>query len=142
MKITARTFLLFFMALSLPAHSQDEPRTDPLEVTSAVVGAVPTSRNTLAVPKDYFQGGEVIYLSVGTSASNPELLPATLAVNWTYEQRGEVMAVYADGEEITTTGTHRTLFQIEKPDGWPRGRYKAEILVDGKSVRTIGFTVQ
>ena len=43
---------------------------------------------------------------------------------------------------ITPTGPATTEFHISKPDGWPVGDYKVEILVNGTSAATKSFKVQ
>jgi uncharacterized protein YfaS (alpha-2-macroglobulin family) len=63
---------------------------------------------------------------------------ATLKARWTY-QDGQV--VNESTQTIAATGDARTEFHISKPDGWPAGKYKLEVLVNGSSAATKDFEV-
>ena len=45
-------------------------------------------------------------------------------------------------ESIAPTGPAVTEFHIAKPDGWPLGKYKVEILLNGQTAQTKDFTVK
>ena len=45
-------------------------------------------------------------------------------------------------ETIAPTGAATTAFHISKPDGWPTGKYKVEISLDGNVVQTREFEVK
>ena len=64
---------------------------------------------------------------------------ATLTARWTY-QDGQV--VDESRQNITPTGGSTvTEFHVSKPDGWPTGGYKVEVLLDGASAGTREFKV-
>lgn len=71
--------------------------------------------------------------TTGTAAA------ATLAAKWTYED-GQV--VNESTQAIAPTGPATTTFTIEKADGWPTGKYKVEIMLDGASAGTREFEVR
>jgi outer membrane usher protein FimD/PapC len=44
-------------------------------------------------------------------------------------------------QTIAPTGDARTEFHMSKPDGWPAGKYKLEVLVNGTTAGTKDFEV-
>ena len=85
---------------------------------------------------DSFKPNDTIYASVvteGTAAT------ATLKARWTY-QDGQV--VNESTQTIAPTGNARTEFHISKPDGWPPGNYKLEVLLNGSSAGTRDIEVE
>jgi len=82
-----------------------------------------------------FSPTETIYASVETMGS---ATAATLAARWTFED-GQL--VDQSSQAIAPTGPAITEFHISKPSGWPSGKYKLEILLDGKSAGTKEFTI-
>ncbi|HEX6107139.1 MAG TPA: hypothetical protein VFZ26_16250 [Gemmatimonadales bacterium] len=89
-----------------------------------------TAATTSFTPRD------TIYVSVATEGSAPS---TTLSARWTYED-GQV--VQADSQTIAPTGPATTEFHIAKPSGWPAGKYKVEVAVDGRPVETRDFEVK
>jgi len=83
-----------------------------------------------------FRRNETIYASVRTTGTAPS---ATLVARWTY-QDGQVVS--EDTRNIAPSGTAVTEFSVSKPDGFPTGNYKVEILLDGRSVGTKDFEVK
>ena len=84
---------------------------------------------------DSFKPTDTIYASIlteGTAAT------ATLKARWTYQ---DGQAVNESTQTIAPTGDSRTEFHISKPDGWPKGTYKVEILLDGTSASSATFRV-
>ena len=47
-----------------------------------------------------------------------------------------------ESKTFNFTGPGVTNFQISKPDGWPVGRYRVEISLDGSVVQTRDFEVR
>jgi ABC-type oligopeptide transport system substrate-binding subunit len=79
---------------------------------------------------DSFKPNDTIYASIvteGTAAT------ATLKARWTY-QEGQV--VNESTQTIAPAGNARTEFHISKPDGWPSGKYKLEVFLNGSSAAT------
>ena len=58
---------------------------------------------------------------------------------WTY---GDGQLVNEQSQQIAPTGPSSSEFHIAKPDGWPAGTYKVEILADGTSVASKNFEVK
>jgi len=84
---------------------------------------------------DSFKPNDTIYASVATEGSAPT---ATLKARWTY-QDGQI--VRESTQTIAPTGDARTEFHVSKPDGWPTGKYKLEVLLNGSSAATKDFEV-
>ena len=85
---------------------------------------------------DSFKPNDTIYASIvteGTAAT------ATLKARWTY-QEGQV--VNESTQTIAPTGDARTEFHISKPDGWPPGKYKLEVFLNGSSAATRDVEVE
>ena len=89
----------------------------------------------VTTPGDTFSPKDTIYASVDTLGAAPA---ATLSARWTYQ---DGQTVHEESQSIAPTGPATTEFHIAKPDGWPKGEYKVEILLDGAPVRTAAFRV-
>lgn len=89
-------------------------------------------------PTESFGKADTIYASVATTGSAPS---ATLTAHWTYAGKSGEKSVKEDSQTIAPTGDAVTEFHISKPDGWPPGDYKVEVLLNGSSVATKTFKV-
>ena len=83
-----------------------------------------------------FKPNDTIYASIVTEST---AATATLKARWTY-QDGQV--VDESTQTIAPTGNARTEFHISKPDGWPTGKYKLEVFLNGSSAATRDFEVE
>ena len=107
-----------------------------VKVTDIDVGRSVTADKTIAEKTDSFRPADTFYVSVKTDGSGPS---ATLTARWTYED-GQV--VDESRQNITPTGSATvTEFHMSKPDGWPAGGYKVEVLLNGISAGTREFKV-
>ena len=87
-------------------------------------------------PKD-----ATIYAAVSTGTSDTAASVAgKLGAKWTHVDSSQV--VHEETKDITFAGDNVTDFQISKPDGWPTGKYKVEISLDGAVVQTREFEVK
>ena len=76
-----------------------------------------------------------------TSTSDPmAIVPSTLGVKWTHLDSNQV--VHEETKQVNLAGAGATDFQISKPDGWPTGRYKVEVSLDGSVVQSREFEVR
>ncbi len=82
-----------------------------------------------------FKPTETIYLSVVTTGSAPS---ATIGARWTYED-GQV--VDSSSQTIAPNGGAATEFHVSKPSGWPRGKYKVEVSLNGAPVESKEFRI-
>lgn len=94
-----------------------------------------TATSTTFAPKD------TIYVSIGTATSDPAATVATkLGAKWSYG--ADNMLVNEESKDLNLTGTGSTNFQVAKPDGWPAGKYKVEVSLNGAVVQTREFEVK
>ncbi|MBO9661732.1 hypothetical protein [Dokdonella sp.] len=113
------------------------PAPAPVAVASVDLGnAVDAEGKKVTAPMTTFAAKDTIYAAVSTTGSAPT---ATLTAKWTY-QDGQL--VNSSDQPLAPNGDAVTTFHIAKPDGWPAGNYKVEILLDGKSVATKDFSVK
>jgi hypothetical protein len=106
-------------------------RVSQVDIGPAVTADKMISGNTAS-----FKPNDTIYASIATAGAAPT---ATLKARWTY-QDGQV--VDESTQTIAPTGDARTEFHISKPDGWPAGKYKLEVFLNGSSAATKDFEVE
>ena len=83
-----------------------------------------------------FKPNDTIYASIATEGAAATV---TLKARWTY-QEGQV--VNESTQTLAPTGDARTEFHISKSDGWPPGKYKLEVFLNGSSAATRDFQVE
>lgn len=108
-----------------------ELRADEIRLGNSIGGD-----NRVTNETDDFRPTETIYASVRTIGSAPS---ANITARWTF-QDGQV--VNEETRTIAPDGSATTEFHIAKPSGWPKGDYKVEFMVDGKSAGTKDFSVK
>jgi hypothetical protein len=106
-----------------------------VRVTDVDLGRSLGADKRIADKTDSFKPTDTIYVSVATDGSAPS---ATLKARWTY---AEGQLVQESSQTIAPTGPAVTEFHVAKPDGWPKGTYKVEVLLNGNSVETESFKV-
>ena len=106
-----------------------------VHVSKIDMGRSLTADKTIDDHTDSFKPTDTIYASIVTEGI---AATATLKARWTY-QDGQVVNEAA--QTIAPTGDARTEFHISKPDGWPTGKYKLEILLNGSSAGVKDFEV-
>lgn len=110
-------------------------------VTSVDLGKAVGADMKVAAPTTSFAPKDTIYASIGTSTSDPAAsVPGKLGVKWTHVDSDQT--VNEDSRDVTLTGMGNTEFHIAKPDGWPKGKYKVEVSLDGNVVQTREFEVK
>jgi hypothetical protein len=85
---------------------------------------------------DDFARNETIYVSVSTDGA---AAGSRLTARWTFED-GQV--VDESSQTLSATGPAITEFHISNPGGFPAGRYRVEIQLDGRTVETEEFTIR
>jgi len=107
-----------------------------VKVTQIDVGRSIAADKTIAERTDSFRPADTFYVSVKTDGSGPSV---NLTARWTY-QDGQV--VNESRQDITPKGGATvTEFHLSKPDGWPAGGYKVEVLLNGASAGAREFKV-
>jgi len=107
-----------------------------VRVSQIDMGRSLTADKTIDDRTDSFKPNDTIYASILTEGAAPT---ATLKARWTYQ---DGQAVDESTQTIAPTGDARTEFHISKPNGWPTGKYKLEVLLNGSSAGTKDFEVQ
>lgn len=116
------------------------PVTATAAVTSVVLGNAPDASGQVSTPVVEFAATDAITASITTSTSDPAAtVSGTLTAKWLYED-GQV--VNEQSQAFGFTGPGVTNFKISRPDGWPSGGYKVEVLLDGTQVESREFTVK
>jgi hypothetical protein len=119
-----------------PAATPAAPTTT---VSSLVLGNALDADGKVASPATTFAPKDTIYAQVVT-ASTGGAGSASIMAKWTYDQG---QPVSQNTESVSTAaGTATTTFHINKPDGWPAGKYEVQISIDGKPVTNAAFDVK
>ena len=115
-----------------PMDTTTPPATSPI-LTGLDLGNAVGTDNRVTTPGTSFAKGDTIHASVATNGDQA----ATLTARWTY-QDGQVVH---NEDKSVPAGAQVTDFSISKPDGWPAGDYKVEVLIDGNLVQSKDFSV-
>jgi hypothetical protein len=122
------------LAAAAPAPT---PVPAGVRVVSVTLGNAVDADKKVAAPVESFGVKDTIYASVATEGAATS---AKLTAKWTFGAAGQ--SVKDEDQSIAPTGPAVTEFHISKADGWPKGDYKVEILLDGASAATKTFKVQ
>lgn len=126
-----------------PAPAPTTPAPAPaaaVTVTSVDLGTAVGADNRVTTPATTFATSDTIHASVATASADPSTpVDGKLTARWTY-QDGQLVDELS--QDYSFTGTGNTAFQVSNPSGWPVGKYKVEILLDGEVVQTRDFEVK
>jgi len=111
------------------------PASAPATVSSVTLGNAIDANNIIAAPLAAFAAGDTIHASVATDGASAGRLTA----KWTHVDSGQTVA---EETKDIPAGPAVTDFHISKPDGWPTGKYKVEVSLDGSVVNTSDFEVK
>lgn len=116
------------------------PAAATASVTALDLGNAVGPDNRVAASATTFAPKDTIFASVTTRTSDPAAtVSGKLAAKWTFQ---DGQTVHEDSRDVNLTGDGSTAFQISKPDGFPVGRYKVEISLDGAVVQSKEFEVK
>lgn len=110
------------------------PAATPAMVSSVDMGKAVGADNRVSAPMSSFAKADTIHASVATDGG----AASNLNAKWTF-QDGQV--VHSEDKAVAA-GPQVTDFQISKPDGWPAGKYKLDVSMDGKVVQSRDFDVK
>jgi hypothetical protein len=131
-------------AASEPATTTPAPMpaaTATASVTGVDLGNAVGADMRVAAPMGTFSPKDTIHASVLTATSDPAASVAgKLGAKWTHVDSNQT--VHEESKDLTFAGDGVTDFQISKPDGWPTGKYKVEVMLDGNVVQTREFEVR
>ena len=127
-----------------PAPMPTTPAPAPAataSVTAVDLGTATGADMKITAPKTTFAPKDTIIAAVSTSTSDPMAsVPGKLGAKWTHVDSNQT--VHEESKDVNFTGSGVTDFQISKPDGWPTGKYKVEISMDGNVVQSREFEVK
>jgi hypothetical protein len=112
------------------------PAAAEFSVSTIELGKGIGADKRVTAPVTTFKPKDTIYVSVATEGAAPS---KTITAKWSFED-GQV--VKEGSESIAPTGPAVTEFHISKPSGWPAGKYKVEIAVDGAAAGSKEFEVK
>ena len=118
--------------------STTAPVQTSFRVTELDLGRSVGADNRINDDTDDFKPNDTIYAVVQTEgASNGQ----SLVARWTF-QDGQL--VEEQTQPVTTVGTGAALtqFRLNKPSGWPVGKYKVSIMMNGNEVDSEEFEVK
>lgn len=122
------------------------PTAAPAMAATAMVNSVDLGNAVgadmrVTAPMTSFGPKDTIYAAVSTGTSDPAASVASkLGAKWTHVDSNQV--VHEESKDLALAGDGVTDFQINKPDGWPTGKYKIEIMLNGALVQTREFEVK
>lgn len=124
-----------------PVEPAPAPPVAPA-ATVSVTGVTLGKDEAVATPATTFaKADKTIYAAVATQTSDPMAnVPGKLSAKWTHVDSNQTVA--EESKDFAFAGPGTTTFNISKPDGWPAGKYKVEISLDGAVVNTAEFEVK
>lgn len=133
--------------VAAPAPTPVETAPPPAPAPTASVTAVdlgsavgPDLKVTTATAT--FKPKDTIYASITTATSDPAAsVPGKLGVQWTYNDASGPTSVNQESKDVAFTGAGTNEFHIAKPDGFPVGKYKVDVSLDGNVVQSKEFEV-
>ena len=123
-------------ATTEPAPAPVEPAPAPAATSSVLsvdLGNAVGADNKVTMASTTFATKDTIHASVATDGAGGKL-----NAKWTYQDGQTVDSQDKD----VAAGPQVTDFSISKPDGWPAGKYKVEISLDGNVVQSRDFEVK
>ena len=124
-----------------PIAPAPAPMAATASVTAVDLGNAVGADMRVTAPMSSFAPKDTIYAAVSTASSDPAAsVPGKLGAKWTHVDSSQT--VHEETRDINFTGSGVTDFQISKPDGWPTGKYKVEVSLDGTVVQTREFDVK
>jgi hypothetical protein len=106
-------------------------------VSSIDLGKAVGADHKISEPATTFGPQDTVYVAVSTTGTAAS---SAIKARWTYGDNAKL--VKEDTVTIQPTGNDVTDLSVSNPKGWPAGKYKVEITVDGTSAGTKDFEVQ
>ena len=131
-----------------PAPAVVEPAPAPAPAATASVASVDLGTATgadmkLTASTMAFKPKDKVIVSVGTNTSDPAASVAgKLTAKLTFANGAETMPVDEKTQDFNLAGPGTTNFEFSKPDGWPVGKYKVDVSLDGAAVQSKDFEVK
>lgn len=120
-----------------PAAMHSLPSANTPAIARIELGNALGSDQRVLAPMLRFAPSDTIYASLVLSGQSPT--PHRLDARWSHLDSKQT--VLAEGKTLVFNGNAVTTFQISRPNGWPAGHYKLELLLDQMLVQTRLFEV-
>jgi len=151
LRTAAAVLALAVLTLGAAGCGKSEPPKPPPVAAPAPAPAAPVAvsvksidlGNAIGADKKVVQATntfgtkDTIYASVATEGGTGAKVALTAL--WTF---GDGQKVMESVQELTPTGPAVTEFRIEKPSGWPVGKYMVTLTLDGKPAGSKAFEVK
>jgi hypothetical protein len=108
------------------------PEPTALTVTTVDLGNAVDAGNRVAAPMTTFAKTDTIHASVATDGPG-----GNLTAKWTMGDK-----IVDTQDKVVAPGPQITEFSVSKPDGWPAGHYKLEVMAGGSALQTREFDVK
>ena len=126
------------MSSATTVPSTTAPVQTDFRVTELDLGRAVGADNKISDDTDDFKPNDTIYAVVQTEgAASGQMLVA----RWTF-QDGQLVEEQTQAVNNTGTGAALTQFRLNKPSGWPVGKYKVSIMMNGNEVESEEFEVK
>ena len=131
-----------------PVATEPAPTTPapaPMPATASVsavdLGNAVGADMRVTAPMSSFAPKDTIYAAVSTATSDPAAtVPGKRGVKWTHVDSNQT--VHEESRDIGFAGSGVTDFWVGGLGGWPTGKYKLEVSLDGSVVQTREFDVK
>lgn len=120
-----------------PAMPSASPPAAGMTVSNVELGNAIGRDNRVTTAMTTFSPRDTIYATVTVAGAGAGA--GQLGARWTFQDGQEV---HSETKALTAGGPTTHEFHVSKPDGWPAGRYRVEIRVDGNAVQTRDFEVR
>ncbi len=130
-----------------PAPQISQPATPAPVAATASVASVDLGTATgpdmkLTATATSFKPKDKIIVSVATTTSDPAASVAgKLDAKLSFIDGTGMVDVKTETRDFSFAGPGTTNVEFSKPDGWPAGKYKVEVSLDGAVVQTKEFEV-
>lgn len=110
----------------------------PPRITGLTLGKAVDASGQVLQPLLAFTNGDEFHASVALAGRDPAAAHR-VEVKWSFGPHQQ--PVYEEYKMLAFDGPAHTLFSLRKPDGWPAGEYRVQLLLDGTVVQTREFEV-
>jgi len=129
-------------AAAEPAAAPVPPAAPTASVVSVDLGTAVGADMRITTAASSFKPADTVHVSIATATSDPAATVAgKVGAKLTYMNGAEEMLVSDETRDLNMTDKGNTNFQFAKPGGWPAGKYKLAISLDGNIVETKEFEV-
>jgi len=124
-------------AATEPAAAPAPAPAATASVSTVDIGNAVGADMKVSAPTASFKPNETFHVAIGTATSDPAATVAgKVGVKLVYMDGTGEMVVNDESRDMNLTGTGSTNFQFAKPDGWPAGKYKVYVSMNGNVVQT------